>query len=83
MRKFHRVMSLVAVTFMASGIVLPISALASDDGRTARVLSAPERNAIPIEMRGFPKGVQGIVACLMAPTDTSRLAASLYKMDFR
>lgn len=67
MRKFCRVMS----------------ALASNDGRAVRVLPSSERNAIPIERRGFLEGVQRIAGGVMAPTYTSRLAAPLDKMDFR
>ncbi len=78
MRKIHRIVSVAAITLLAHGIALPANALAGDDGRTAIVLSASERNAILIEMRGFLESVQGIVAGL-AEQNSQAIATSARK----
>lgn len=81
MRKFPGNMSALISAVVAIAVNGPLphnSAIAGDDGRSAIVLTAKERNAILLEMRGFLESVQAITTGL-ANEDNQAIAASARK----
>ena len=67
--------SLIAVIAMAYMFIVRGAVTASDDGRSAIMLSAGERDLVLGEMRGFLESIQAIAAAL-ATDDMAAVAAS-------
>jgi len=69
----------VAMAATAYMFVIRGNVVASDDGRTAIILSAGERDLVLAEMRGFLEGVQAITAGL-AEKDMAAVSASAHEV---
>lgn len=70
---------LVAIAAMAYVFVIRGNVVASNDGRTAIILSAGERDLVLAEMRGFLVGLQAITAGL-AEKDMAAISASAHEV---
>ncbi len=70
---------IVAVAGMGYIFVIPGELTKSDDGRSAIVLTATERNLVLGEMRGFLEGIETITAGL-AENDMKSIAEGAGKM---
>jgi len=70
-------LSVVVIAAMAYVFVIRGNIVASDDGRTAIILSAGERDLILAEMRGFLESVQAITAGI-AEKDMAAISASAH-----